>query len=513
MYSLHSFLEFFIKIITLLFILFFSVFATEKVNVFILHSYSQEYEWTKKQHNSFVTTLEKTDKKIFFCTEYLDTKRVGFTQEYKDNFLNYLHMKYVDATPDLIYATDDDALNFIYENYNKIFFKRKDIPVFFSGINNLDMDTILDKKKYAGVYEIKEIKPNINLIKQFSPQTRDIYFLGDNSTTYQSIKNEIESKHSNFKNMNFNYISDYHLSKVLEELPTKPRSFIVLTTIGGFKDDQNKTLLPSESIEKIKQNPNLILLSMEDAYMNKGVVGGYVTSGEKQGKEAADLVLKYLNEKSFKNIHSDIYSPNIYLFNAKELRNSRIILSNYIERKAFIVDKDKNFLEKNLSLLLNIFTIMVMILILVMIALYAIQRKKYLTQKKELSKIDSLRNKLYIKDQLLHNTFELSNIGYWRLDTLKDTLFVSQKLLNTLQIDANIYRDDSKLITYFVHSDDRELFLKKLQEVQFSHEPLIFEHKMVTSRKSVLHVREILYTEDIKYNDSSVIIGIIQFEK
>jgi len=313
--------------------------------------------------------------------------------------------------------------------------------------------------------------------------------------------------------MNFHYISDDHISKVLKELPTKPRSFIVLTTIGGLKDDQNNTLLPSESIEKIKQNPNLILLSMEDSYMNKGVVGGYLTSGEKQGKEAADLVLKYLNEKSFINVRSDIHSPNIYLFSAKELTNSRIILSNYIERKAIIIDKDKNFLEKNLPLLFNIFTLVVLILILLMIALFAIQRKKYLIQKQELGKIDSLRKKLYIKDQLLHNTFELSNIGYWRLDTLKDTLFVSKKLLNTLQIDANIYKDDSKLLDYFVHQDDRELFLKKLQEVKLSHEPLIFEHKMVTSRKSVLHVREILYTEDIKYNDSSVIIGIIQFEK
>jgi len=55
-------------------------------------------------------------------------------------------MKYVDTTPNLIYVTDDDALNFIYENYNQIFSKRKDIPIFFSGINNLSMNTILEKK-------------------------------------------------------------------------------------------------------------------------------------------------------------------------------------------------------------------------------------------------------------------------------------------------------------------------------------------------------------------------------
>ncbi|MDD2356371.1 MAG: hypothetical protein PHX13_00500 [Thiovulaceae bacterium] len=157
-------------------ILVFSVFATEKVNVFILHSYSQEYEWTKKQHNSFVSTLNKSDKNFTFYTEYLDTKRVKLTQEYKNNFLNYLHMKYTNASPDLIYVTNDDALTFVYENYNQIFLEKEDIPVFFSGINNLNMNTILDKKHYTGVYEIQDIEPNIDLIKQFSPQTRDIYF-------------------------------------------------------------------------------------------------------------------------------------------------------------------------------------------------------------------------------------------------------------------------------------------------------------------------------------------------
>ncbi|MBN2782692.1 MAG: diguanylate cyclase, partial [Campylobacterales bacterium] len=167
-----------------------SLFGNDKNGVLILHSYSQEYSWTKQQHNSFISTLATEDKSFEYFTEYLDTKRVHLTKQYQKDFLSYLQLKYKDADIDMVYVTDDNALTFIYNVYETLF--KKNIPVFFSGVNDLSMDNKLPKDIYAGVYEIKEIKPNIELIKQFSPQTRDIYFLGDNSNTYHSIQKEIE---------------------------------------------------------------------------------------------------------------------------------------------------------------------------------------------------------------------------------------------------------------------------------------------------------------------------------
>ena len=148
-----------------------------------------------------------------------------------------------------------------------------------------------------------------------------------------------------------------------------------------------------------------------------------------------------------------------------------------------------------------------------MIFIYALQSKKYRAFKKDIEKMESLRTKLYIKDQLISNTFSIGDIGYWRLDTLTKELFISKEILDILEIDPKIYKDDPELLHYFIHPDDKSIFDQNLLKVQSSHEPLNFYHRMVTSHKDLLHVRHLLYTEDIKYNSSSQIIGIIKFEK
>lgn len=503
-----------LKLRNLLFfiLLTFSLSASEKTTVFMLHSYSEEYPWTKGQHSSFISNLNKINVHFEFYTEYLDSKRLELTTEYKNNFIQYLKLKYANINPDLIYVTDDNALKLIAENHNKIFLKERERPVFFSGINDLSMHNILPRKTFSGVYEVKEIKPNIELIKQFSPQTRDIYFIGDDSETYQSIKKELILQEKDFTTMNFKYISSQYISIILQKLPNKPRSFVLLTTIGNLKDDNNNTLQPKESISIINQNQNLNILSMEDAYMYEGVIGGYMTSANKQGEEAADLVIQYLKRNSLENIHSILKSPNIYMFNWKSLTNSRVILSEYIARNALITGKNATFIETNTSMLLNILVIIMIILILGILIMYVVKRKKYEDQDEKLKKLASLRTKLYIKNQLIHNTFVLGKIGYWRLDTNKDKLFISEELLEILEIDYKIYKDDSEILYYFLNSNDKKLFSEKLSEVQSSHKAVSFNHKMTTLNKTVFNVSHLLYTENIEQN-ISVLVGIIKFEK
>ena len=159
------------------FIYFTPLSAKSQSNVLIIHSYSQEYSWTKKQHESFVGFIRQNFKApLEISTEYLDTKRVAFTPEYKEKFRTYLQMKYAGCTPDLVYVTDDNALNFVRESKTSLFFE---VPVIFSGINDLNLQTQLEPSRYTGVYEIKKIQENIKLLKSFSPQTKDVYFVGD----------------------------------------------------------------------------------------------------------------------------------------------------------------------------------------------------------------------------------------------------------------------------------------------------------------------------------------------
>lgn len=157
-----------IKIVFL--VLFSAVFFAVKagsaadINVLILHSYHQEYPWTKGENEGIVSTLQSkfADKELAISTEYLDTKKIPFTDEYQDFFKHYLERKYLDRTPDLLFLTDDNAVRFWLRYKADLF---TGVNTVFCGVNDTSMEEILRDSIIYGVFEVKDIIANLRLSK------------------------------------------------------------------------------------------------------------------------------------------------------------------------------------------------------------------------------------------------------------------------------------------------------------------------------------------------------------
>ena len=148
----------------------------------ILHSYSQEYLWTKNQHQAFITEINSAiPHGLNISTEYLDTKRKAFDSNYILSFYNYLSVKYDNYAPDIIYVTDDNALTFAREHFQILF---PNVPVVFSGVNNLSVKDSLDSTRFTGVFEKKDISRNLELLDSIDTYAKDILVVGDDSNTY-----------------------------------------------------------------------------------------------------------------------------------------------------------------------------------------------------------------------------------------------------------------------------------------------------------------------------------------
>ena len=363
----------------LLFLLFFTIFievnAQDKKSIFVLHSYSQEYSWTKLQHDNFVSKLQTSSPSALdISVEYLDTKRLQLSPEYETFFRSYLEEKFKGVSPDAIYVTDDNALNFFLHQKRPLFAAS---PIFFSGINNLSLETKLDKSRYTGVYETKDIVPNIELIRQFSPQTRDIWIVGDDSTTYHSIETDIRAHIHQYPKYTFHFLSSKRIDDITARLPNSPKTFVLLTTIGGWSDANRDNFTLKESIAILKQNKNLILCSMEDAYVQGGVVGGFVTSGANQGSHAAELVLRHFKGESVNTIRSITKSPNVYMFDRSALMESRLILSEYIAHDSIILHEKKSFFERYQQNILNAIFILFIFFLLFLLIVFLISLQKH----------------------------------------------------------------------------------------------------------------------------------------
>jgi len=110
------------------------------------------------------------------------------------------------------------------------------------------------------------------------------------------------------------FIESTYIADVTSQLQALKPSVIILTTIGKFKNSAKQTIHLEDILNRLTSDFKHIILSMEDAYMHKGIIGGYVTSSKEQGKEAAKIAIQYLQGESFKQIPLKLQSPNRYYF-------------------------------------------------------------------------------------------------------------------------------------------------------------------------------------------------------
>ncbi|MCU7940971.1 MAG: hypothetical protein KZQ74_05990 [gamma proteobacterium symbiont of Bathyaustriella thionipta] len=340
--------------------------AADSVRILVIHSYSQDYPWTKGQHTGFVESLKQTAPII--KTEYLDTKRIAYESVYAENYARFIKQKYKNFQPDAIYITDDDALKFGL-NYQLF----TDTPLFFSGINDYSQLEKLKPDMATGVFEKKEIKPNLDLLyKLFSFQSATptkLAIVGDNSKTDHLIKSLLKKEIIEQNNLSTDYISSNLLDAIQQRLRESDASIILLTTVGAIKDNNENALNLQSIITSITQIDDKIVLCMEDGYLFDGVLGGYVTSAYSQGKTAARLLQAYLRGAPIASLLPITKSPNEYIFNDKVLEILNLTLPPNITKIANIINPRPDFYQRY-EQVIHIFVILLSLSLIAMSFFY-----------------------------------------------------------------------------------------------------------------------------------------------
>jgi len=299
--------------------------AMERIEVVIIHSYHADYPWTHSQNEAFISTLKSKfpNYQLDFSAEYLDTKRIIATPEYFDHFAKFINNKHSGDMPRLIYVTDDYALHFITQ-YKGDFLDNA--PIVFSGINNLSLNGKLDRERYTGVFEVKELKPNLELVERLFPDTHKVIFVGDDGVTSHAIDKQVQGVLEKYPQFEPLFITSRSLSEISKELKKHHDGVVLLTTIGGVIDQEGHTS-NLDGVLKTIVGSGHIVMTMEDDYLKNGVIGGYVTSGRRQGEAAALLSEKIINGVPVNQIEPLIKGSNEYLFDAQALEKHGIKLN------------------------------------------------------------------------------------------------------------------------------------------------------------------------------------------
>jgi len=110
---------------------------------------------------------------------------------------------------------------------------------------------------------------------------------------------------------------------------------------------------PEVIVSEIVAAGNFTIITLEDTYFFDGVLGGYVTSGQLQGKEAARIALELQKDISIQKIENIIDSPNTYIFDQSELDKLKISLPDSVRQQTEFHNIPPSFYAKNSTFILN----------------------------------------------------------------------------------------------------------------------------------------------------------------
>jgi len=227
------------------------------------------------------------------------------------------------------------------------------VPVFFSGINDYGIRARLDPARMTGVFERKEIAPNLRLMRRIDPAIREIVIVGDASETYRAIETEIRRELQQHTDIHATFVSSNRIDDIVARLHAQRGRFVFLTTLGSVTDRAGRTLTLPETIKAIVNAGHFVVFSMEDAYLYPGVLGGYVTSGPREGRAAAGLLIRHLNGVAVSALPPIETSPNEYIIDESELLKAGFVLPGDIATEATLVNPLPSFYESNRRIILG----------------------------------------------------------------------------------------------------------------------------------------------------------------
>jgi len=422
----------------------------QRLEVVIIHSYHQDYPWTALQYEGFTGALSRAlpGYDINFSAEYLDTKRVRPSTNYLQTFQHYLQAKYRNVMPDLIYVTDDNAMNFMLVAGVRLF---PATPVIFSGVNNLALAETLDRQRITGVFERKRVEPSIRLVQRLRSGTERIIFLGDGGPTDQAIGARIEEVSHRHTGPEIVHIGRNSLGDLFEALQAAGPGVVIVTTIGGVHDENGRVLELDEIIKVITDTGRMVLI-MEDAYFFPGVLGGYVTTARLQGEAAARLAARIVRGETVSAVDPVTESPGELVFDWSTLQRFGMQLGDDLLQKAKIINQPLPFLDRHPVLVRWVLGAFVTVTaIIIGIFIFVTRRKNRLIMEQTTDDLTGLPNRTRLLQDTCSmlaprfavidiNNFKAINIFYG-LDTGDAVLVaVSKEIARLLPNGVRLYR-------------------------------------------------------------------------
>ena len=361
--------------ITLLMILIIykSALASEIKNVLVIHSYNEGFSWTNSISKGINDELNKSNKTLNVLYDYMDLKEMN-GKDYFEKFYEIQRIKYANRKFDVIITSDNGAMDYIMQYGDKLF---KDTPIVFCGVNKSSFLNLADNISHKFVTEEIDITTMIKNIEQIMPNVTTINVFANNTDSGKNDLNYIKNFQPYYKSrLKFDFYEGYTLENLKAKIETSDDTTAFLFMTDPFVDRYGIYRYINNVKDNIFKDSKAPLFSFWDFDLGYGTIGGKVTSGYYQGKSAAGIALKILNNISLENIQRVTQSPNKYIYDFNQLKRFNVSL-NTIPKESIILNKPFSFYENYKHLVIGtLIMFLLLVIIIVLLTLMVNEKRK-----------------------------------------------------------------------------------------------------------------------------------------
>lgn len=294
-------------------------------HILILNSYHQSMVWEQDMYHAFQDVLELDQYNIEIDVENMDTKRIPYSDQYKQQLFEQYRNKYADTPFRLIIASDNNAFNFMREFRDTLF---PGVPVVFCGVNPFDDRMLAGLSGFTGVEEILDATATVNIALKNHPGTREVFVVNDYLPTGLAWTLTIKQQLADFAGrLDIRYAENLSMEELQEQVRALSDDAIVLYGVY-FRDRLDHYYREQESIRLISETSPAPVYGLLDFYLGHGMVGGSLISGYYQGEAAALLANRILAGEAPDAIAVVKSGANRDMFDYKQLERWAISLSN-----------------------------------------------------------------------------------------------------------------------------------------------------------------------------------------
>jgi PAS domain S-box-containing protein len=337
----------------------------KRTQILLLNSYHQNFQWSESIFEGIMEVLRPRETGILLHVENMDTKRVGFNEQYVRQLKTVYELKYKDVDLDLIMIADNNAFEFMRIHHQDLF---PDVPLVFCGINAFRNELIQDYPLFTGVSENVDARGTLWWALKLHPNTRNIYIINDHTPTGKAMSRTIKEDLANFApGINIRYSKNIDMNDLLQEVFDLPDDALIL--FGVYNRDPNGRFYDiSEAISAVSKKKNIPTYGLMDFDLGHGIVGGMLSSGHYQGQTMAQMALHVLSGRHPRDIPVITEGVSRPMFDYDQLKRHNIDPAE-VPDNSEIINRPLSMYSENTKLIWlgTAFTIVQMVIILVLI--------------------------------------------------------------------------------------------------------------------------------------------------